>query len=95
MLKKWYSTYKHPEGMGFIIIHDPPDNPRGKDLFYLCIYTEPSAFGEDLAGDGYSNRQDESVQDTIEIAKLVALDAFGVPLDSWVEAGEELDALPV
>lgn len=78
---KWYSTYEHPDGLNFIIRRDTNVG------YYIYLYESFECFEEDLKTPGVCpHHQDDDLQDTLEIAKEVTFDNFGVPVDSWVEA---------
>lgn len=77
---KWYSNYKHPDGLNFIIEHD--ENVG----YYIYLYENPDCYADDLKTyEGCPNHQDDCLQDTLEIAKEATHEDFGVPIDSWVE----------
>ena len=77
---KWYSTYKHPEGLYFVI-------EDGINVgFYLYVYEEDFFFEEDIKDPEYCRcHQQDHLQDTFEIAQEQAEEDFGVPMDSWVK----------
>lgn len=80
-MKKFYSTYQHPNNWKFCI------EDEGDVGFYLYVYEHPEFFEEDMAGDqsGCPSHQQDYLQDTLDLAKEQALEDFGVPLDSWIE----------
>ena len=79
---KWYSTYRHPDKIFFIIERD--ENVG----YYVYLYYEDFSFFEkDIKRqEGCPNHQDDWLQDSLEQAKGFSLRKFGVPLDSWVQA---------
>lgn len=79
---KWYSTHPHPDKLCFII------EDGGNVGFYLYVYESMDLFNEDIHDAAYCSRhQQDHLQDTLEIAKEQALEDFGVPLNSWIQAG--------
>lgn len=80
-MRKWYSTFNHPENMYFIIEHEEPAG------YYVFAYTVPETFRQDLAENtGCPRHEEDYLQDDLAMAQKCALRQFGVPLDSWVEA---------
>ena len=78
---KWFSSYKHPKNLNFIIYD------HGEFGFHNCIYENPDLFAEDLKDTrSYgTRRQDEAISRTLDAAKRRALKTYGVPVDSWKE----------
>jgi len=78
----WTSTYKHPEGLRFIIEHQDPVG------YYIYTYFHQDLFEKDVGRNwGCPHHQEDDLQDTLEIAQRVTTKKYGVPADSWVEIG--------
>jgi hypothetical protein len=81
---KWYSKYRHPDYLNFIIEHD--ENVG----YYVYLYRNLECFEEDAKSpEGCPNHQDDYLQDTLMQAKGFAYRKLGVPVNSWVEARPE------
>ncbi len=78
---RWYSTYKHPDSLNFIIEEDESVG------FYVYVYDEYDGFLNDLRDpSGHSSRhQQDHLQVGLDGATHFASRKFGVPEDSWVE----------
>jgi len=75
---KWWSSYKHPDNLHFII---RKDSTAG---FYMYMYQNPALFEKDMTNPhGCPSHQDDWLQDDLEGAQRCALRIFGVPMDSW------------
>ena len=76
---KWSSSFNHPQGLRFIIEHD--ENVG----YYIYLYEDMNHYQNDLQQEeGCPSHQDDDLQDTLEFAKEVTQENFGVPMDSWV-----------
>ena len=84
---KLYSSYDHPDKL-FFIIEDIPHVGA-----YLYVYKEEDFFAEDIQkGSECSGHIEDHHQDDAQMAKEYAVEYFGVPENSWVQAEKE-DAL--
>lgn len=75
----WKSSYKHPEGLSFVIEYEKLwDSGRGQDFhaYYLIGF----------------DREDRDIcnylQEELDVCQQHAFDLFGVPEDSWEETND-------